>query len=78
MTQLGYEDPDAAAMREKIMGRATTENNADGSTTTANTRGKKKNGGVVLGEVRDLESLSGWGGGRRTRRNRGTALEDER
>lgn len=80
MTQLGYEDPDAAAMREKIT-RQSEKSSAKGSTAgkSTSTKGQKKNGEFVLGEVRDLESLGGggWGAGRRTRRGgRGGALEE--
>lgn len=81
MTQLGYEDPDAAAMREKITKQS--ESSAKGSTSGKNasstTKGQKKDGDLVLGEVKDLESLGGggWGAGRRTRRSGrgGGALE---
>ncbi|PGH27660.1 hypothetical protein AJ80_00674 [Polytolypa hystricis UAMH7299] len=54
MTQLGYEEPDAAAMREKF----TSKDKED--------RAKRKN--LVLGKVKEHEVLDGWGGGRRTRR----------
>jgi DNA replication regulator DPB11 len=54
MTQLGYEDPDSAAMRAELLRDA-------GKST-----GEKK-GGVLVGEVRELEDL-GWASGRRTRK----------
>ncbi|KAK2767044.1 hypothetical protein FQN54_006362 [Arachnomyces sp. PD_36] len=75
MTQLGYEDPDAAAMREKITRQSGGATEGAGSGAA---KGQKKKAGVVLGEVRDLEpSGSGWGGGRRSRRAaRGSAVED--
>lgn len=77
MTQLGYDDPDAAAMREKITKQSERAAKGSAAGKSAASKGQKKTGGVVLGEVRDLESLGGgWGGGRRTRRGRGGALDE--
>lgn len=56
MTQLGYEDPDAAAMRAEFLrdaGKLSTKTKPDG--------------GVHVGEVRELEDV-GWASGRRTRK----------
>lgn len=57
MTQLGYEDPDAAAMRAEFLRDAgkLTEQPKDASSN------------LLLGEVRELEDV-GWASGRRTRR----------
>ncbi|KAL1955407.1 hypothetical protein VTO42DRAFT_8563 [Malbranchea cinnamomea] len=83
MTQLGYEDPDAEAMREQIMQHAEKMSEAagagagagDGGTTTTTTenRGTEKQSdgntgrSLVIGRLQDTELLAGWGGGRRTR-----------
>jgi DNA replication regulator DPB11 len=59
MTQLGYEDPDAAAMRAELLRDA---GKLSGKT-------KKTDGtDVLVGEVRELEDV-GWASGRRTRKN---------
>lgn len=57
MTQLDYEDPDAAAMRAEFLRDA------------GKLVGKAKNpdDGLILGQVRELEDI-GWGSGRRTRK----------
>jgi DNA replication regulator DPB11 len=69
MTQLDYEDPDAAAMRAEFLSRA----------------GKlpgKKNGaappdpGVLVGEVKELEDI-GWASKRRTRKTAAKAADDD-
>lgn len=59
MTQLDYEDPDAAAMRTELLRDA---GKLSGKTTTA------VSSGVLVGEVRELEDI-GWGSGRRTRKH---------
>jgi hypothetical protein len=65
MTQLGYEDADAIAMREKITNRVRQTKSIEGKPTT----GKPKDiGPVVIGKLKDHEVLEGWGNGRRTRR----------
>jgi DNA replication regulator DPB11 len=56
LTQLNYEDPDAVAMRRKLMQRAGKTENEESA----------KNS-LVLGEFKDLEDTGGWGTGRRTR-----------
>lgn len=64
MTQLGYEDPDAAAMRAEFLrdaGKLSTKTKTDG--------------GVHVGEVRELEDV-GWASGRRTRKQP-VRIEDE-
>lgn len=58
MTQLDYEDADAAAMRAEFLRDA-------GKLTTKTTQ---TNQGLLLGEVREMEDI-GWGSGRRTRRH---------
>ena len=62
MTQLGYDDPDAAAMREKIMQHAEKQEDTGGET-------KKDNSSrnLVIGRLQDDELLAGWGSKRRTR-----------
>ncbi|CAG8051615.1 unnamed protein product [Penicillium olsonii] len=57
MTQLGYEDADAAAMRAEFL--------RDAGKLSDKT---KTDGGVHVGEVRELEDL-GWASGRRTRKH---------
>lgn len=57
MTQLGYEDPDAAAMRAEFL--------RDAGKLTEET--KQTDSNLLLGEVRELEDV-GWASGRRTRR----------
>ncbi|CAG8258125.1 unnamed protein product [Penicillium salamii] len=57
MTQLDYEDPDAAAMRAEFL--------RDAGKLSDKT---KTDGGVHVGEVRELEDL-GWASGRRTRKH---------
>jgi DNA replication regulator DPB11 len=59
MTQLDYEDPDAAAMRAEFL-----KNAGKLPSKTKNTDGT----GVLVGEVRELEDL-GWASGRRTRKH---------
>lgn len=56
MTQLDYEDPDAAAMREKFLKSA-------GRIVNKRTPAEQ---GIIVGEVKELED-AGWGNGRRTR-----------
>jgi DNA replication regulator DPB11 len=56
MTQLDYEDPDAAAMRAEFL--------RDAGKLTGKA---KKPDPVALGEIRELED-TGWGSGRRTRK----------
>ncbi|KAJ5098673.1 hypothetical protein N7532_005674 [Penicillium argentinense] len=56
MTQLDYEDPDAAAMRAEFL--------RDAGKLTGKA---KKPDHVALGEIRELED-TGWGSGRRTRK----------
>ncbi|KMU85790.1 rad4 [Coccidioides immitis H538.4] len=78
MTQLGYEAPDAVAMREKITRRAREMNGAEENTDDMQ-EGKNKNdngGRLVLGQLKDSETLAIWGGGRRTRSKR-TSNGDE-
>ncbi|QQK40420.1 BRCT [Penicillium digitatum] len=58
MTQLDYEDPDAAAMRAEFLRDA---GKLSGKTTKADSSG------LIVGEVRELEDV-GWGSGRRTRK----------
>ena len=58
MTQLGYEDPDAAAMRVEFLRNA---GKLAGHP-------KKADSDMLLGEVRELEDV-GWGHGRRTRKH---------
>jgi len=59
MTQLDYEDPDAAAMRAEFL--------RDAGKLSGRT--KKSDGtGVLVGEVRELEDV-GWASGRRTRKH---------
>ncbi|KAK2798625.1 hypothetical protein FQN50_008783 [Emmonsiellopsis sp. PD_5] len=71
MTQLGYEDPDAAAMRAKITngnrggGGGGEEERGSGGVYG---RGEGAGKGLVIGKVKDHEILDGWGGRRRTRR----------
>ncbi|KAK9854592.1 uncharacterized protein MYU51_003723 [Penicillium brevicompactum] len=64
MTQLDYEDPDAAAMRAEFLRNA-------GKLSTKT----KTDSGVHVGEVRELEDL-GWASGRRTRKQP-VRVEDE-
>lgn len=54
MTQLDYEDPDAAAMRQEFLQSAGRINN------------KPPAEGAIVGELKELED-AGWGNGRRTR-----------
>ncbi|EER25147.1 BRCA1 C Terminus (BRCT) domain containing protein [Coccidioides posadasii C735 delta SOWgp] len=78
MTQLGYEAPDAVAMREKITRRAREMNGAEENTDDRQ-EGKNKNdngGRLVIGQLKDSETLAIWGGGRRTRSKR-TSNGDE-
>jgi hypothetical protein len=65
MTQLGYEDADAIAMREKITNRVRQTKGIEGKPTTGM---PKQTGPVIIGKLRDHEVLEGWGNGRRTRR----------
>ncbi|KAJ5497091.1 hypothetical protein N7463_009078 [Penicillium fimorum] len=58
MTQLDYEDSDAAAMRAELLRDA---GKLPGKTMKADTSG------LLVGEVRELEDI-GWGSGRRTRK----------
>ena len=62
MTQLGYDDPDAAAMREQIMQHAEK---------LGDTRGEAKKDdasrSLVIERLQDDELLAGWGSKRRTR-----------
>lgn len=61
MTQLNYEDPDAAAMREEFMKRGRKED--------SNNDPAKQHKGTVLGEIPELEDIDGgWGTVKRTRR----------
>lgn len=74
MTQLGYEDPDAIAMREKIAGSVRNIKVAEKSDVEENNRDKKKSGvNLVVEPLQDNEKLAGWGGGRRTRSKRASA-----
>ncbi|KAJ5782712.1 hypothetical protein N7457_004486 [Penicillium paradoxum] len=66
MTQLDYEDPDAAAMRAELLRDA---GKLSGKTATA------ASSGVIVGEMRELEDI-GWASGRRTRRHP-VKLDDE-
>jgi DNA replication regulator DPB11 len=59
MTQLGYEDPDAAAMRAEFL--------RDAGKLSGKTK-KTDDTGVLVGEVRELEDV-GWASGRRTRKH---------
>ncbi|WEW61119.1 DNA helicase [Emydomyces testavorans] len=73
MTQLGYEDPDAIAMREKITRRAREMNATEEDIEDESKKGKRKSGiggHLVIGMLQDSEKLAGWGGGRRTRSRR--------
>jgi hypothetical protein len=65
MTQLGYEDADAMAMREKITNRVGQTKKVEGKATTGKS---KRTDGVIIGKLKDHELLEGWGHGRRTRR----------
>lgn len=80
MTQLGYEDPDAAAMREQIMQHAEKLNGESGNgggsrdaLAAAGNEKKQKNKNadssrnLVIGRLQDHELVAGWGAGRRTR-----------
>ncbi|KAF3483384.1 BRCT domain-containing protein [Arthroderma uncinatum] len=58
LTQLGYEDPDAVAMREMISNQSQKDNTAEGNGPPGSRAGKK----LIIGKIQD-----GWGGGRRTR-----------
>ncbi|KAJ5479487.1 hypothetical protein N7530_004996 [Penicillium desertorum] len=58
MTQLDYEDPDAAAMRAEFL--------RDAGKLSGKTM-KTDSSGLLVGEVRELEDI-GWGSGRRTRK----------
>lgn len=70
MTQLGYEDPDAAAMREQILRHAERRKGGETAEITSGDFSEKKrresgrNSGI--GTLQDLEP-AGWGSGRRTR-----------
>ncbi|KAJ5120340.1 uncharacterized protein N7515_009728 [Penicillium bovifimosum] len=66
MTQLGYEDPDAAAMRAEFLRDA---GKLSGKTVKADSSG------LVVGEVRELEDV-GWASGRRTR-NQPIIVDDD-
>lgn len=57
MTQLDYEDPDAAAMRAEFL--------RDAGKLVGKV--KQPDSGMLVGEVRELEDI-GWGSGRRTRK----------
>lgn len=57
MTQLDYEDPDAAAMRAEFLREA-------GKLVE---KAKKPDSGLIVGQVRELEDI-GWASGRRTRK----------
>ncbi|KAJ5101939.1 hypothetical protein NUU61_004161 [Penicillium alfredii] len=59
MTQLDYEDPDAAAMRAEFLRNAGK---------LAGKTAKPDEPGFLVGEVRELEDI-GWGSGRRTRKH---------
>lgn len=65
MTQLNYEDPDAVAMRAKILRQA-------GKTPSKELPNKQA---LVLGEVKELEDV-GWGTRRRTRKATKTVTGD--
>lgn len=65
MTQLDYEDPDAAAMRTEFLIRAGK----------LPRKKKSESGTMLVGEVRELEDV-GWASGRRTRKNVGKVDED--
>lgn len=58
MTQLDYEDPDAAAMRAEFL---------RGAGKLSGKAMKADSSGLLVGEVRELEDI-GWGSGRRTRK----------
>ncbi|KAJ5431079.1 hypothetical protein N7445_008811 [Penicillium cf. griseofulvum] len=66
MTQLDYEDSDAAAMRAELLRDA---GKLSGKTMKAGTSG------LLVGEVRELEDI-GWGSGRRTRKQ-AVKIDDE-
>lgn len=74
MTQLGYEDPDAMALRERMVVARTRGKNSNTKSGAEGNEGKVKRKKVDVGEgkLRDVEGLvgleMGWGGGRRTRR----------
>lgn len=78
MTQLGYDDPDAAAVREEIMLHAEKVGDAGADTATGGKdAGKKKKAKtddscrkLVIGRLQDDELLAGWGNKRRTRSKR--------
>ncbi|KAJ5757504.1 uncharacterized protein N7511_006198 [Penicillium nucicola] len=65
MTQLDYEDPDAAAMRAQFLKNAGKVSNK-----------KNDRAGVLVGEVRELEDI-GWASGRRTRKQPVKLDDDE-
>ncbi|OQD86743.1 hypothetical protein PENANT_c007G02597 [Penicillium antarcticum] len=65
MTQLDYEDPDAAAMRAQFLKTAGKVSNKKNDRT-----------GVLVGEVRELEDI-GWASGRRTRKQPVKLDDDE-
>jgi DNA replication regulator DPB11 len=65
MTQLDYEDPDAAAMRAEFLKNA-------GKVSSK----KSDRAGVLVGEVRELEDI-GWASGRRTRKQPVKLDDDE-
>jgi DNA replication regulator DPB11 len=65
MTQLDYEDPDAAAMRAEFLRNA---GKLAGNPQRAHSD--------MLGEVRELEDV-GWGHGRRTRKHVSKPTDDE-
>lgn len=60
MTQLGYEDPDAVAMREKFTSKTNESKATDPSSEAGLT--------LTLGTLKSHAMLDGWGSGRRTRR----------
>ncbi|KAJ5558787.1 hypothetical protein N7535_009332 [Penicillium sp. DV-2018c] len=66
MTQLGYEDPDAVAMRAEFLRDA---GKLSGKSIKADSSG------LVVGEVRELEDV-GWASGRRTR-NHPVIVDDD-
>jgi DNA replication regulator DPB11 len=66
MTQLGYEDPDAAAMRAEFLRDAGK---------LSRKPMKADSSGLLVGEVRELEDV-GWASGRRTR-NHPVIVDDE-
>ncbi|EEP80101.1 DNA repair and recombination protein pif1 [Uncinocarpus reesii 1704] len=79
MTQLGYEDPDAVAMREKVIQRAREKNATEGDIRDENQKGERKSRGgtLVIGQLQDSEQFAGWGSGRRTRSRKAPNIEED-